>query len=401
MLQILTVKVRLYPDMNQKMFLDQTMEQYRVACTWLSQCYFDNNFTDSQRNLHDRYYKVLRTKFMLKSQMAESVIKIVLARYKTVATQLRQNPYRYQDCNTKKWYSVLRTLTWLQKPIMFKRPQIDLVATRDWSFVNQRQQLSLNTIKSRIKLGFDNSQLAKLSPNVKLGTAKLVKLKKCYFLHISTTETVPDFVNHHVKHVVGIDRGLRFLTTSYDEQGKTSFVSGKQVLQKRRKFKKLRQQLQAKNTKSAKRRLKKLGQRENRWMTDINHQISKTLVERYGNQTLFVMEDLTNVRFATEKNAKTRRYEAVSWSFYQLEQFLNYKANRIGSKLINVDAHYTSQRDPKTGEINKNFRNHAKHEFYNSVTGTRSNDDRIGAMNIYELGKRYLDNEPVTFVETV
>lgn len=401
MLQTLTIKVRLYPDMNQKMFLDQTMKQYRDACTWLSQQYFDNNFIDSQRNLHDRYYKVLRTKFMLKSQMAESVIKTVLARYKIVATQLHQKPYRYQDCNTKKWYSILRDLTWLQNPIKFKRPQIDLVATRDWSFVNQRQQLSLNTIESRIKLGFDNLQLAKLSPNVKLGTAKLVKLKACYFLHVSITKTVLDFVNHHVKHVVGIDRGLRFLTTSYDEQGKTKFVSGKQVLQKRRKFKKLRQQLQAKNTKSAKRRLKKIGQRENRWMTDINHQISKTLVEKYGNQTLFVMEDLTNVRFATEKIAKTRRYEAVTWSFYQLEQFLNYKADRIGSKLIKVDAHYTSQRDPKTGEINKNFRNHGKHEFYNPVTNIRSNDDRIGAMNIYELGKRYLDNEPITFVETV
>lgn len=401
MIQTLTVKVRLYPDMEQTMFLDQTMDQYRTACTWLSQRYFDNNFTDSQRNLHDRYYKVLRTKFMLKSQMAESVIKTVLARYKTVATQLHKKPYRYQDCNTKKWYTLSRDLTWLQKPIKFKRPQLDLVATRDWSFVNQRQQLSLNTIKSRIKLGFDDSQLAKLSPNVKLGTAKLVKLKKYYFLHISVTETVPDFINHQVKHIVGIDRGLRFLTTSYDEQGKTSFISGKQVLHKRRKFKKLRQQLQAKNTKSAKRRLKQIGQRENRWMTNINHQISKTLVEKYGSQTLFVMEDLTNVRFTTEKTVKTRRYEVVSWSFYQLEQFLNYKADRIGSKLIKVDAHYTSQRDPKTGEINKNFRNHDKHEFYNPATGARSNDDRIGAMNIYELGKRYLDNEPVTFVKPV
>lgn len=398
MLQVLTVKVRLYPDVKQKLVLSQTMKHYQNACNWLSQRYFDNNFIDSQRALHDRYYKTLRTKFMLKSQMAESVIKTVLSRYKSVVTQLRKKPYRYQDRNTKKRYSLPRNLTWLTNPIRFKRPQIDLIATRDWSFVNQQKRLSLNTIKSRVKLKFDNSQLSKLSSNAKLGTAKLVKFKEYYFLHISSAEVVRDFANNHVKHVVGIDRGLRFLATSYDEQGKTRFVSGKRALQKRRKFKQLRQELQAKNTKSSKRRLKKIGQRENRWMTDINHQISKTLVEKYGDQTLFVVEDLTNVRFATEKAAKIRRYEMASWSFYQLEQFLNYKANRIGSKMIKVDARYTSQRDPKTGEINKSFRNHLRHEFYNPTTKTRSNDDRIGAMNIYDLGKRYLENKPVTFV---
>ncbi|MCQ4966002.1 transposase, partial [Bifidobacterium pseudocatenulatum] len=68
------------------------------------------------------------------------------------------------------------------------------------------------------------------------------------------------------------------LATAYDEQGKTLFFQGQEVMRKRRKFKRLRQQLQSKGTKSAKRRLKKIGQRENRWMTDVNHRLSKTLV---------------------------------------------------------------------------------------------------------------------------
>ena len=32
-------------------------------------------------------------------------------------------------------------------------------------------------------------------------------------------------------------------------------------------------------------------------MSDVNHQISKTLVEKYGKDTLFVLEDLTGVSF--------------------------------------------------------------------------------------------------------
>ena len=37
--------------------------------------------------------------------------------------------------------------------------------------------------------------------------------------------------------MVGIDRGLRFLATTYDEQGQTAFFDGKVVMRKRAKYK--------------------------------------------------------------------------------------------------------------------------------------------------------------------
>ncbi len=51
---------------------------------------------------------------------------------------------------------------------------------------------------------------------------------------------------------------------------------------------------------TVKRKIKSIGSRENRWMNDINHSITKALVDKYGENTLFVLEDLTNVRNATE-----------------------------------------------------------------------------------------------------
>ncbi|NME33191.1 RNA-guided endonuclease TnpB family protein, partial [Ligilactobacillus ruminis] len=147
-----------------------------------------------------------------------------------------------------------------------------------------------------------------------------------------------------------------------------------------------------------KRRLKKIGQRENRWMTDINHQLSKTLVNRYGADTLFVLENLANVRFATEKVTKTQRYEQVSWAFYQLAQFLTYKAHLVGSEVVQVSAKYTSQRCPKCGRIYKNNRNHQQHLYVCDRCGYQSNDDRIGAMNIQLLGTQYVSgNERPSF----
>ena len=214
-------------------------------------------------------------------------------------------------------------------------------------------------------------------------------------MHIPVAFDVTKLNNSQINHVVGIDRGLRFIATCYDEKGKTLFVNGKKVLETRRKYKKLRAELQAKGTKSAKKRLKKIGQRENRWMTDVNHRLSKTLVNHYGKNTLFVLEDLTSVTFDTTKNRrKDNRYEHSSWAFYQLEQFLAYKAQLKHSKVIEVSAQYTSQRCPKCGRINKENRNHSLHLYRCDRCGYSSNDDRIASMNIQYLGTEYVTGNP-------
>lgn len=390
----ISLKLRLYPSSQQAHSLKATMEQYRLACNLVSNYYFEHNFKPRQRELQSALYHLIRERFGLKSQMTQSVFKTVLARYKTVNTQIKQRPYKYQDQNTGEWYHVKRDLAWLQKPIEFRRPQYDLVSVRDWSFV--QDQLSLNTLGNREKLDYTAKGFEKYLKQGKLGTAKLVASQGHYFLHVSCTLESPEFGKETLKHVVGIDRGLRFLATTYDEQGHTAFVSGKNIMSKRRKYKKLRQQLQSKGTRSAKRRLKAIGQRENRWMSDINHQITKTLVDKYSSGTVFTIEDLTNVRFATEKVTKSKRYEQVSWAFYQFEQFLAYKAELQGATVVKVDAHFTSQRCPKCGLIDKKARHHDTHEYHCEHCGYISNDDRIGAMNIQLLGTHWVTNKSVT-----
>ena len=137
--------------------------------------------------------------------------------------------------------------------------------------------------------------------------------------------------------------------------------------------------------------------RENRWMSDVNHRISKTLVEKYGKDTLFVLEDLTGVSFEASNLSKTAKqnYDLRSWAFYQLEQFLTYKAHENRSEVLKVSAKYTSQRCPKCGTIHKENRDHHKH-LYRCQCGYESNDDRIGAMNIQLLGTMWIsgDNHP-------
>lgn len=374
--------------------LKDMCEVYRQACNYVSEYIFNNSFELNSNKLNKELYFIVRDKFKLNSQLTQSVFRTVTARYITLKTQLSQKPYKYKDIDDK-WKYMPRTLEWIQGPIKFSRIQADLVRRSNYSFLDNGSILSLTTLDKRIKMSFEKDHFKDYFNNDwAFGTAKLVKLKNIWYLHIPVTTNIEDFRKEDVKHVVGIDRGLRFLITTYDEQGKTSFVSGKQISYKRNKFANTRKQLQSKNTRSSKRVLKRISGRENRWMSDINHQISKTLVHKYGKDTLFVLEDLTGISFDNRNLSKSKEnnYNLTSWSFYQLEQFLTYKAHENKSEVLKVKAQYTSQRCPKCGTIKKERRHHDTHE-YICQCGYRSNDDRIGAMNIQILGTQWISGE--------
>ena len=153
--------------------------------------------------------------------------------------------------------------------------------------------------------------------------------------------------------VVGIDRGINFVVATYDSQHKSKFVRGKKIKQKRTNYSKLRKELQMRHTSSSRRRIKAIGRQENRWMQDINHQVSKVLVENNPKHTFFVLEDLSGVRNAAKRVRTKDRYASVSWSFYDLEQKLIHKAKQNRSTVIKVDPHYTSQCCPVCVDILK------------------------------------------------
>lgn len=396
-----TMKLHLHADARIDQLFSDVTSRYAEACNYISQYVFDNGFILNYMELHERLYHQIRHDFGLKSQLTISAFKTVTARYKTTKKQLEENPFVYQDENDKKVY-INKTLEWLYKPIRFRRPQADLVRNRDYSFVSGGKELSINTLDKRVTLSFDVPEYFEkyFDGTWSFGTGKLVKLKGEWYFHIPMTKEISDsFDRDAPKHVVGIDRGIRYLITAYDEKGETTFVDGQDVMQKRATYNKVRAELQAKGTKSAKRVLKRISGRENRWMSDVNHCISKALVDKYGHDTLFVLEDLKGVSFS-EENLKTKdkeqKNEVRSWAFYQLEQDLTYKAQEVGSQVVKVSAKYTSQRCPKCGRIRKENRNRDTHTYTCDTCGFSANDDESAAMNIQFLGTLYVsgDNNP-------
>lgn len=370
----ITSKIQIYPTDEQIEKLIKTMIEVRKALNYISRYVYDNNCLNQSKINKDTYYQ-LREAYHLKSQIAQSVMKTVIAKYKTN----KSNGHDF-------------TL------VQFKKLEYDLVWNRDYSITNS--VFSLNTLDSRLKIPFETKGMEKyFDGTYKFGTAKLVFKYNKYFLHIPMTKDYPQTTPFKINKIVGIDLGINFLATTYDSDGKTNFYSGKHIKAKRGHYKILRKQLQECGTKSAKSKIKSIGSRENRFVKDVNHQITKALVDKYGANTLFVLEDLTNVRNATEKVNINNRYVSVSWAFYQFRQILEYKAQMNYSMVIAVSPKYTSQTCPKCGHTEKSNRDKKKHIFTCKNCNYQSNDDRIGAMNLWRKGIEYIEATSKEIVE--
>lgn len=363
----ITSKIQIYPTDEQIEKLTKTLIQVRKALNYISTYVYENNCIVQSKINKDTYY-YLRETYNLKSQMAQSVMKTVIAKYKT---------------NKSNGHDFIK--------VQFKKLEYDLVWNRDYSLTNNI--FSINTLDGRLKIPFESKGMEKyFDGTYKFGTAKLVYKFNKYFLHIPMTKEYHQTTPYSINKIVGIDLGINFIATCYDSYGTTTFFKGRHIKAKRGGYKILRKQLQECGTKSAKRKIKSIGSRENRWMNDLNHSITKALVERYGANTLFVLEDLTGIRNSTEKVNINNRYVSVSWAFYQFRQLLEYKATMNKSLVIAVNPKYTSQTCPKCGHIEKANRDKKKHIFCCKNCNYQSNDDRIGAMNLWRKGIEYIEN---------
>ena len=366
MLNTLTYAVRIETTPDQSKTLSDTCSAYLGCCNMVSTTAWKHR-TLSQKTLRRLIYRRLRDEYHVSAQIAQSSIIRVIGNYRTIKT-IHGSP-------------------WATSQPKYHSPGYDLVWNRDYSILKDGR-LSISTINGRIKTTVDWTHMPQPYRHGKFGTARLLNRNGKWFLLIPSTVELPEPAKP--QQVVGVDLGVRFLATSYDGDGHTDFYDGKEVKSKREHYKRLRASLQKRGTRSARRRLKNIGERENRWMRDVNHQVSKALVSRQSKPTLFALENLEGVRHATEKVRVQDRYVQVSWAFYQLRQMIEYKAKKAGHSVIVVDPRHTSQTCPKCGTVRKANRDKRLHEYHCSNCGYRSNDDRVAAMNIQRLGYQSL-----------
>ena len=126
--------------------------------------------------------------------------------------------------------------------------------------------------------------------------------------------------------------------------------------------------------------LDRLRDKEKNFATTYNHMISKNVVEfAKKNQCEYInMEKLTKDGF---NNTILR-----NWSYYQLQQYIEYKAEREGIKVRYIDPAYTSQTCARCGRIDKENRQ-TQEKFICTECGFELNADHNAAINIARSDK--------------
>ena len=102
------------------------------------------------------------------------------------------------------------------------------------------------------------------------------------------------------------------------------------------------------------RKVKWIKDRESRIVRNLNHNISKRIVEiALKAKSGIRLEKLQSIRQSKRKHVRSFRYSLNSWSFYQLQKFVEYKAKLQGIIVEYIDPRYTSKTCSRCGHIGK------------------------------------------------
>lgn len=351
----LTAMIKLLPNAEQRQYLYQTLERGNDACNWISERAWETKTFNTTRLHHLTYYAV-RAEFDLGSQITVRCIGKVIGAYKL-------------DKKTKRLFKKLGGIPFDSHNLTFKIDQREIVI---WS------------VGGRLTIPFTTGagQLALLE--YQQGESDLIYRKGAFYLF--TTCDVPDNTPIDVEGFLGVDLGVKNIAVDSDG----NIHSAKHLLNVRHRHRRLRKKLQKKGTRSAKRLLKHLSGKEQRFARDVNHCISKQLVQiAKGTRRGIALENLSGIRDRVNVPRK-RRNELHSWSFHQLRAFVAYKAENTGVPVVCVDPRNTSRTCIACGCVDK--RNRPAQATFSCIScGFVSHADYVAAINI---GRRGAVNHP-------
>ena len=225
-----------------------------------------------------------------------------------------------------------------KKAKLFKPKSIDYDA-RIFSYREQDETISLTTTRGRLRIPMVFGEYQRRALALKNPTsATVINKGGIWFIHIAIQVQVTPCQGEGV---MGIDLGISNIAATSTK--KTEEGTSRQAFKTKRAS--IRASLQSKGTKGAKKVLKKISHYEIRRIRHENHVLSKQLVEeaKRHNCAKIRMEQLKDIRNKTKTWNKHLNRMVAGWSFYQLQQFIEYKAVEVGIAVEYVNPAYTSQ----------------------------------------------------------
>lgn len=152
-----------------------------------------------------------------------------------------------------------------------------------------------------------------------------------------------------VSNWIGVDRNATgYVAVISDPESGKVFKLGKQAQHIHRKYRAMRRGLQE----ACKyRKVKAIRNRESRIVRDINHKVSREIID-IAEQTDsgIKLERLGGIR-RNRHHGKSFNGTLHSWSFYQLQNFLQYKARLRGIPIVYVEPRNTSKECSRCGSV--------------------------------------------------
>ena len=339
MKSVVTIKLKI--PMN-KLLLD-TMKQYSKAISYISNKGFETK-TYNRYDLHHLCYYKARAKFNLPSQFIINANRVASQTLKSVKANKGSKPV-FKDI----------------MPLDFDKR----------TFTFKFDKVRLTTINGRIDIPIEVPEYYWKYLDWSWQTALLTIGKhNRMFLHITFSRDVNiNKISNRLQ--VGVDVGINQVAVTSNKQ----FFRGTKIKTYRLKFKRLRARLQSKGTRSSQKLLSKISGRERRFKAYWNHVISKQIVNNCEAGTI-VLEDLKNIRKV--RKGRKLNFWLNGWSFYQLQNFISYKAMQRGINIIKVNPYMTSQTCSKCGKVGSR----SKGFFVCSHCGYSLNSDLNASQNL-------------------
>lgn len=358
--QVLTLVCNIQPTDDEAQHLDATLQAFADACTYIHAT-LPERMVNVMRMQAMLYYDV-RGRFGLSSNLAQQAFRRVSGNRKTAKA----------NGDVVKAFAPT-SIQYDQRIFSFKE--------RDWSV-----SLTLRHSRVHFRLHLGNYQRGKLTGHNPTSAQVCKHPDGSYALHIQVKETLPP--RHPPTDVLGVDLGRTAIAHTSDGDA----WDGTALRQCRDRFARMRKVLQrqaSKGTRSTRRRcralLDRLSGRERRFQRHTNHVIAKTLVETaHTSQAALALEDLTGIREHTNQHPrrKDERRRGNSWAFFQLRQFVTYKAALAGVVVYLVPAAYTSKMCHRCLHIGSR----SGKRFACDHCGYRGDADLNAAQNIKILG---------------
>lgn len=342
---LLTVKSKLITNQGQHDCLLKTMEKFNEACNFVSFFAFNKKIFGKIGIQKELYYDI-REKYGLSAQMTVRAVGKVAESYKI-------------DRKTLHVFDPHGAVVYDQRILSYK----------------SADEISILTLDGRIEVGIQYGEYRKLEANRVKGQADLIYKNGTFYLMIVVD--LPDAEPILPDDVLGVDLGIVNLATTSD--GKS--YSGDKGTKIRQKYTKVKAVLQSVCTYSAKKHLRKISGRERRFKKDINHCISKEIVNTAKDTNRAIaLEDLSGIRERVTVS-KAVRESIGKWAFLELRNFIEYKAKLLGVPVVPVDPRNTSRKCSACGYTDKkNRKNQAS--FACLGCGHTENADYNAAKNI-------------------